>query len=453
MEPDWLTDLGEPEEDAGALTQSRFHYQCECIIAVCIAMLVEDNIESVICEWHEDYIILYKDQSIELVSVKHREPQKGPWSFAELCDRGGLLHLFRRWQRVRERAVCRISTNAGLKLGVNEAQDFAEACARFQDNNQRDERLIEDYASRIALMVLEQSQKLDPNAPDGSKKPKSRRSAAKSIQLTLDHEADPVFLGLRNEVQRFLARLQIEHGLPHRQYIRSHNIVKVMSPTLSRMGRDSSDAEACYESILPIIQRANRDHDSQHRSLASYIANPRRLSWDNQLLERIGRRTLKRQEIMNALTTKHAKGVRLTSEAIVNHRENLRPASRLVRKLQEGGLGPTAIHTATNLRSLWLEAWAELRTDLPGDAAELSDLKIRVSHLAARAESETRHAGKYGTAMNQRLGELLHPEALGRVPPMMLDPLHLLGLAYELCDECVIWFSEVFEFGQSHEAS
>ncbi|GAA1312588.1 hypothetical protein Psi02_77130 [Planotetraspora silvatica] len=442
LEP--LSDLGEPLEDAGALTQSRFRYQCECIAAVCIAMLVRDEIESVTCEWHEDYIISFRGGQLELVSVKHRESGRGPWSLNELCTRGGLIHLFDRWRLARANSTCRISTNAGLKTGPHEADELATACARVQSGEPGAEEEIAQFGDLIVDVLLSERQRQsDSSAPGGKESTKRRGRRQDSRQLRIDEQLDPAVTALRNEMCQFLACLQIESDLPPRSYISSHNILKLMAPALVDLGRDDADAEACYNTLLPKIEQANRDHDSQPRSMAAYLANPRRLAFDSQMIEKIGRRTLTRTDVKNCLVSRHSAGVRLTSLP-ASPTVNLR-SSRLVKKMQAGGLGPTAVNAAVRLRSHWIAAWAEFRTDLPGDAAELADLKARVAHLAALAEAETRPAESYGVEMNRLLATLLHPEKLGRQFPMRLDPLHLLGLAYELCDECLIWFSEPFE--------
>lgn len=127
-----VVQLGEPREDVGAATQSRYRYQWECTAATCIAMLVEEDIIGVTCEWHEDYVISYRQRRLELVSVKHRQPDGGPWSLADLCNAGGLAHLFDRWQSADDRTTCRISTNGGLKPGSREARQLAEACSLWR---------------------------------------------------------------------------------------------------------------------------------------------------------------------------------------------------------------------------------------------------------------------------------------------------------------------------------
>lgn len=43
-----------PEEDSGSDTLGRYRYQAEVAARECLAMLTEDAIDFVVCEWHED---------------------------------------------------------------------------------------------------------------------------------------------------------------------------------------------------------------------------------------------------------------------------------------------------------------------------------------------------------------------------------------------------------------
>lgn len=220
--------------------------------------------------------------------------------------------------------------------------------------------------------------------------------------------------------------------------------MNILKPILDSVGRDSSSAEFYYNAILDLIERANTDNDSRPSSMTAYLANPERLARDHVIREMVGRRTLTRNDVMECLSIQTVGGVRLTGAGFDGSLDapSDTSASRLVRKLRAGGIGPTGISSAMRLRGAWLAAWAELRTGLPGDAAELADLKTRVLHLAGTVEDEVRGPGSYGVAMNRRLSDVLRPNALGRSLPIVLDPLHILGLAYELCDECQIWFSD-----------
>jgi Cap4 dsDNA endonuclease len=445
MSQDMLAALGEPPEDAGSTTQSRYRYQWNCTATACIAMLVEDTISSITCEWHEDYVISFRDGRLELVSVKHREPDRGPWPLTELCNTGGLIHLFERWKIVSEIAICRISTNAGLKPGTNEARELAEICSRAKAGQPNINEKLEAFATKIAQLIQDRSASAGATATE-QHRGKSASGAARGkrvvdgrqMKLT-DVESLDI---LEAEVKRFLIRLQIQHSLPARPYIRSHNIMHLMRPALEKLGRTTEGADHYYDSIIRLVEEANSDNDGQPRSMAAYLANPNRMARDELIRDTVGRRTLTRIDLTACLMTNAEQAIRLGAPQPETLTIPQGSVSRLVKKLAAGGIGPTAISSARRLRSTWLAAWAEWRTGLPGDAAELADLKTRVLQIASEVEGEVRSGQSYGPEMNRRLAAALKPDALGRRPAVALDPLHLLGLAYELCDECQIWFSD-----------
>ncbi|MGW2684598.1 dsDNA nuclease domain-containing protein [Streptomyces sp. NPDC001414] len=119
-----------PEEDSGSDTLGRYRYQAEVAARDCLAMLTQDAIDFVVCEWHEDFVVAWTDGSVELVSVKHREGTQGPWTLAELCKSGGLTHLFDRWCACECAANVRLrlATNAALKPGKGNAGVLARMC-------------------------------------------------------------------------------------------------------------------------------------------------------------------------------------------------------------------------------------------------------------------------------------------------------------------------------------
>jgi len=445
MSQDVLAALGEPPEDTGSATQSRYRYQWNCTATACIAMLVEDNITSITCEWHEDYVISFRDGCLELVSVKHREPDRGPWSLTELCNAGGLIHLFDRWKIVSGIAACRISTNAGLKPGTNEARELAEVCSRAKAGQSNIDEQLETYATKIAQLIQDRSAQHVATAMERRRgKPASGTARRKIVvddqQMTL-MDAGSLDI-LEAEVKRFLIKLQIEYSLPARPYIRAYNIINLMKPALEKLGRTTEEADRYYDSIVRLIEEANSDNDGQPQSMATYLANPNRLARDEVIRDTVGRRTLTPIDLTACLITDAEQALRLRAPQPETLTMAQSSSSRLVRKLAAGGIGPTAISSAQRLRSTWLAAWAEWRTGLPGDAGELADLKTRVLQIAGQVEGEVRSGQSYGPEMNRRLAMALKPDALGRRPAVALDPLHLLGLAYELCDDCQIWFSD-----------
>ncbi|MFF5523447.1 dsDNA nuclease domain-containing protein [Streptomyces coeruleorubidus] len=94
----------------------RHRYQTEVAARGCLAMLTQDAIDFAVCAWHEDFVVAWTDGYVELVSVKHREgAQPGPWTLTELCNDGGLTHLFDRW------CACECAANVRLRLATNAA--------------------------------------------------------------------------------------------------------------------------------------------------------------------------------------------------------------------------------------------------------------------------------------------------------------------------------------------
>ncbi len=76
-----------PREDVGAQTLARYRYQAEVAARSAFAML-DRSIRAILCEWHEDHVVFYQDGLSELVSVKHREPNQGPWRLTVLVSDG-----------------------------------------------------------------------------------------------------------------------------------------------------------------------------------------------------------------------------------------------------------------------------------------------------------------------------------------------------------------------------
>lgn len=103
----------EPTEDAGAATFAYYRFQHALTAYACLSLLDDDTVLAVVCELHEDYIIVRRDED-ELVSVKHREAARDRWTPTSICKDGGLRHLFLRWQAFGECVRVRLQTNAAL---------------------------------------------------------------------------------------------------------------------------------------------------------------------------------------------------------------------------------------------------------------------------------------------------------------------------------------------------
>ena len=126
----------DPLEDAGALTAQRYMFQYCCAAARLLAALATGTRCELICEWHEDYLVVTPD-GLEAVSVKHREDHLPAWSIATLCSKGQLEHLFNTF-RGGEVSSCCLETNRAHTAGDLWS---AERTSRDRARNELAERL------------------------------------------------------------------------------------------------------------------------------------------------------------------------------------------------------------------------------------------------------------------------------------------------------------------------
>ena len=385
-----------PPEDVGAKTHARYRYQWEIGARTCIAMLTQPELAGILCEWHEDHVVLFKGGTAELVSVKHREPSEGPWTLRGLCLEGGVAHLYRRWLALGRAPGCRVFTNGGLNTSEGEARSFAEACH--------------------------------------SRSPDEVRGFVGRIQSHLGAED-------ADDVVAFCLILSIEAARPGRAHIKASNIQDLMMPALAALGIPTAYPHKPYEACVSLVERASRDQE-QKVTLGS-IADVDRLDGNVALGELLQSRTVTpsqvRAAVLNAVT---AGGIPLAPQ------QPIPTTSVLVRKLSRGGVGPTAIRSAQRERALWAELEARFRGDLPGADSEVEDLRTRVLDGVAAAEEEIlsqEHRAAYGPELLAMVRQRLTVEGLTRPPMFPLEDVHLLGLAFQLTDECQVWWSEEFD--------
>lgn len=388
----------DPTDDVGALTQARFHYQVELAAARCIRMLLDDSIGRVICEWHEDYIVQYKTAPSELVSVKHLEPTQPRWSVAALCSAGGVRHLFTRWQRVEERCTCRLQSDAGLLAGKDKAGALGEAC------NNGDRRALEEWAKTLTPQL---------------------------------HSAN------HEEVERFLAVLKFECGLPDRQAITDFNLNNVVRPTLLELGRDESDAQRVYKAVCDLVATASRTGD-RHDVLAA-LASPDALASDARRRHALESKSINRAQVLEVMAPEMTRPrVLLSAPAPAGHTR-----TRLAKKLERGGLGPTAISSAARFMSNWMRIEHQWSVDLPGGQGEIEHLRQWIVHLVSRAEREARRTGRtdqsYAGLIQERVEALVRVSELDFSPTMPISDMLLLGIVYERTEACEIFWSERFD--------
>ncbi len=363
-----------PLEDSGSETLARYVFQTLLTTLTCLEMLRDPDILEVVCEWHEDFVIV-RQNSIELVSVKHLEPSQGAWSLATIVGDGGLRHLFDRWRASDERAQCKLMTNAGLKTGRSEAAAL-QSC--------HDAAIRRHCAELIAPKV---------GATDCS------------------------------VAERFLAALKVIAELPKRDDLRAQIMHTHLPELASAAGWTAEEARDYFAAIeSTVFQAAASDVRAESRSLSCLFPQ------STAEARARARKTVDRDAIARCLAETREKST-----------------SVLVQKLEQGGLRPNDVEHCKATRLRWLShslRWDLDLPELPGHA--LADLRYELLGLARDAQNAQEHgAAPYAVAMRTDLeGRIADADLPGRY---RLSLEQLLGLAYEMTDQCHIWWSERFE--------
>ncbi|WP_172653099.1 dsDNA nuclease domain-containing protein [Rhodococcus opacus] len=283
-----------PVEDSGSETLARYRFQAEVTARYCLAMLTQSDIANVVCEWHEDFVVAYTSGTVKLVSVKHREETQGPWTVPMLCTSGGLAHLFDRWCecKCRSNVSLKLETNAALKPGkhATKVKPAAPDAAELKQMCGPDPGLTDgraDMVKRVARGILKARWDHPyPHIPETPKVPKN----------------DDIHLpeGFTDKVTQFLAVLEISDDPPQRRHITADNIHNLLEPAvkvLPDVDHREVDVKETYRAIVNRVERANRDEEDRLQ-LAAYIANPDPAGHSEQMEQRIARRTLTRDIIL-----------------------------------------------------------------------------------------------------------------------------------------------------------
>ncbi|WP_330294173.1 dsDNA nuclease domain-containing protein [Streptomyces griseorubiginosus] len=417
-----------PEEDSGSDTLGRYRYQAEVAARDCLAMLTQEAIDFVVCEWHEDFVVARTDGSVELVSVKHREGTQGPWTLTELCKSGGLTHLFDRWCACEcaDNVHLRLATNAALKPGKGNAGVLARMCGPEPELTTGLTAMAEAVARQMLKVRWKQPY---PNVP---KTPECRIA---DIRIPA---------GFVDKVVRFLAVLEISCKPPQRENITDVNIQRLLVPAVKQLQLAHVDLEATYRGIVERIERANRD-ESDRTQLAVYIADPGRVRHSTQMQQRVGRRRITREILRQEIA--------YTTVQLPTFPRGKAPVvapggTKLHRKLRRGLVPSDEAAFAERLRSAWYTTWSERRSGLAGDETDLLNLSTDILEIVfecrRHARAQVPEGSEFGNKMNDLLAERLRVDTLPSLPPFQLNNQHLRGLAYQLCDDCLFFFSETF---------
>ncbi|GAB2954154.1 dsDNA nuclease domain-containing protein [Streptomyces sundarbansensis] len=391
--------LHEPEEDSGSDTADRYEYQYQVAARHCFEF-DRGELQWVICEWHTDYILSLSDNRYVLVSVKHRELNQGLWTINRLCDDGGLKTLCARWRECRTPYQTRLATNGALD---RDAKRLSRACARSELS------ALQEFARDFAV-------KLGCKTSD--------------------------------EALQFLLSLRIESELPPRRYIRAENIEAYARPFLARSEDKRLESSNVYDAVVDVVREAARAVDNK-RPRAWTISRFDSLDSNILLEENVKKRTIDAARVAARIELVPRVGPALLQ---VDNSSEIAVESRLSKKLRHGGIGETGIQSARRTRRSWATFEAQYSSPIPHGGDLVDDLKTRVLHEAAMAEAESfTESAPYGRKMLGILHNRLTPNGIGAAPGIPLDRLHLMGLAYQLTDECQVWWSPEFDVDSDGE--
>lgn len=418
-----------PKEDKGSRTLGLYRYQAEVAARFCLAMLTQDTIDYIVCEWHEDFIIAFSDGAVELVSVKHRQHDQGVWTIPQLCLDGGLAHLFDRWIACGRASTMRLRlfTSAALNPAKDNAGGLAKMCGPDPELTVGRDAMVRAVARQLLKVRWKQPYDNIPETPE--------------VKV-----ADIVFPeGFIDQVEGFLTVLAIDHDQSPDHAITDTNIQRFLLPAMACLELDSVNTEATYRDLVNRIEMANRDENDRGQ-LAPYIVDPDRVRHNRQMTARIARRRLHRDTVLEQFV--------YLQTAVPTYARDQVPidapgGARLVRKLARGQVPSDEAAHAEKLRSAWYVAWSQQRSGLAGDAAALENLSLEVADTVFEcrgiAQEQAAPGVAYGRRMNRLLGQQLTPEAMSTTPPFKVNRQHLRGLAYQLADECHFYFSEPFD--------
>ena len=348
-----------------------------------MAAIAEGLSRVVICEHHEDYLVLADDGGIEAVSVKHREDHLAAWSISSLADDGMLGHLLDTFKRANGQIDCCFESNRANTVADLFSEDLAVSGP-----------LRNDLAQRLSVT--------------------------------------------RGEIDAFLTRLRFPPPMPHRRDIESTFATRYATGALDALGitLSPSTAISIARDLIANASAERLEAEVETRVLiavpadraavaAEAVLDARRVT-DHDLTEALRDAAVARTPSLSA----SAAGA--GQETTMTH------------KLIAGGLGPSTVETAQRRRRFWYTHVTRFR-DIPHRQQELASLTEWVQDQANAAESAAMDSGKepYGRFMHEKLIERLYDtDALpAGTPSEDSNPALLSGAAYQLTDDCSIWFS------------
>lgn len=397
-------------DDSGAETADRYEWQAMMATADVLALYFETldktggvtsgSSFTMLCEHHEDWSVA-SGENTEIVSGKHREPSRGPFStYRQLLNEGGVLHLFERWQALEQTPSCRLVTTSGLS---DDGARTARACDRLRtDPSAADEEIvavIDGFKSTIGFL----------RSGDG---------------LTRGPEPDEV-------IRAFLAGLRFQHGQPRRDQVPDLAGERYGKPVAGRLGHPGGGS-AVWRAVLAVVRPRMRAAGPSQGGALPVVSG---VKHDDPLASR----TLTLADVDTAVS------FALGNIAGYVPLPRVIKANRMAVKMTQGGCSDNAVERADELR-LQYRRYARARRSHP----HTEDFRHRLDNTLLRVVDEATDAVRSDGAVSwgaQLWRELGHRFLLleGQAEAHGLNADLLLGGVSELANNCRTWYTDRFD--------
>lgn len=376
-------------DDGGAIAGDGFGFQYDCIARLAIQMIRDPTVARIVCETHEDALVVYDDGTAELVSCKARDPST-PYTLRTLCSDGGLIHLFESWMRTGRTCRSHLMTEGAF------ARD-----AR---------KLVEDCESRQADRVGLRGAELAPFF--------STDTAIATEFLMGFRVTDSRTLGPRSRTAGINAtRL--------RAWLRANSLSADLDEQCYALLRDRV-AECCRTAMSDPLKGTTLLEASTQPAKADHAA-------------KIANRTLTAQSVNACMRDAP------TGQPLLAGDPNGLDHTRLVAKLDRGDVPPQVIAAAKRLRASWFEYESALSLRAPATEPGLTDVRTRTLLAVGDATARLDLTEPYGQRMYLAIRNAVKVGALGHLPVLGLSDELLLGLVFQATDECELFWSSVFD--------
>ena len=395
-------------DDVGAETADRYRWQAMMATAdvlavyhlVCSGDLTIDGAGvALICEHHEDWAIVMPETA-EIVSAKHREASVGPFStYKQLMDKGGILHLFRRWEALQRTPKCRLVTTSGLS---DDAAKTKTACDLLkQDLSRTDElckQVIEAVGKEIATLSVTETSK--PPAPDAS------------------------------VLRAFLAALSFQVAEARRDHLADMVAERYGRPVAKCLGFPNAGAAVWSATFALVEPRMRNAGPSRGGALPVVLGIPH--------AEEMARRTVSLRDVDTAVqfAVRHSAGY-----APLPRRTK---ANKMAVKMVQGGCSDNSIERADALRLQYKGYLRALR-----GTPTLSERQAGIMNTLYRIVDEATNAvcgqgTQWGVAFWSELDARFRA-IVGSAEAHGLNADLMLGGVSEMANNCKVWYSEAFD--------